>query len=80
MESMQSDLARIKDKELALDAENKILRSHIFQKKSSKAASSNTNKASDYHSLPGAYTPDTKSKAKFDTNYSQLASSDTGFG
>lgn len=78
MENMQSDLARIKEKEQALDAENNILRSHIFKKKSSKAANSNTDKASDYHSLPGAYTPDKKSKAKVDTGYSQLASLDIG--
>ena len=35
---MSQDLARIKEKELALDAENKVLRAQLFSSKPSKKA------------------------------------------
>jgi len=52
---MTKDLARIKDKEKALDAENKILRSQLFSKQAKKKANTLTvdsparDRAMDYH-------------------------------
>ena len=70
---MSKDLARIKDKEQALDAENKILRAQIFQN-SKKNKTKSVSKASDYHKLPGEFTPDkSKDKAKVTTGYAKLA-------
>ena len=54
MQTMQDDLARIKDKEEALDAENKILRAQLFQSSKSRK-SAPVNKLSDYQALPGDF-------------------------
>jgi len=45
---MQKDMARIKDKELLLDTENKILRSQLFNTQNRKSATSNAARANDY--------------------------------
>ena len=49
---MQKDMARIKDKELLLDTENKILRSQLFNTQNRKSATSNAARANDYQKLP----------------------------
>ena len=56
IEQMQSDLERIKTKEQALDAENKILRAQLFSSskdKNKKSRRSSVDRASDYQALPG---------------------------
>ena len=47
LEQMQEDLTKIKDKERALDAENKILRAQLF------SSTKSIERASDYQKLPG---------------------------
>lgn len=44
-------MARIKDKELALDTENKILRAQLFNTQSRKSAPVTAARASDYKKL-----------------------------
>ena len=71
MEAMQQDLARIKDKEEALDAENKILRDQLFKSSKSRKTPS-VSKMSAYQALPGEMKQMTPSKSKVDTGYAKL--------
>lgn len=85
LDEMSKDLARIKDKEKALDAENKILRAQLFAKAKKKSASSIAaeprNRAMDYHSLPGEQKKSSPTKqAKVNTEYSSLAGEGTSSG
>ena len=63
LEEMSQDLERIKDKEQALDAENKILRAQLFASSQSKKQKS-LERASDYHKLAGEQSELTPTKKK----------------
>ena len=71
LDEMSQDLARIKDKEQALDAENKILRAQLSKKpkKSKPSKAEPRDRAQDYHTLPGDQ-KDKKNPSKIGDRYS----------
>ena len=68
-------MARIKDKEQALDAENKILRAQLTKNKAAKMTKPSKaeprDRAMDYHSLPGEQSK--QSPSKLADRYSKLS-------